>query len=118
MNEHADETALIRREAAKKGRHLSVRQLLALAPNVLTTLKPCWTMSPILVSEMIPIEPRLFDVVIFDEASQIPPAEAVGRLGACSAGCHSLATAGSFLLPLSSKSTATARTTMTRTIYR
>ena len=80
MNEHAEETALIRREAAKRRRHLSVRQLLALAPNVLTTLKPCWTMSPILVSEMIPVEPRLFDVVIFDEASQIPPAEAVGSL--------------------------------------
>ena len=37
-------------------------------------------MSPILVSEMIPVEPQLFDVVIFDEASQIPPAEAVGSL--------------------------------------
>ena len=32
MNEHADETALIRREAAKKRRHLSVRQLLAPRP--------------------------------------------------------------------------------------
>ena len=37
-------------------------------------------MSPILVSEMIPIERRLFDVVVFDEASQIPPAEAIGSL--------------------------------------
>ena len=37
-------------------------------------------MSPILVSEMIPAERRLFDVVVFDEASQIPPAEAIGSL--------------------------------------
>ena len=37
-------------------------------------------MSPLLVAEMIPAEVELFDVVIFDEASQIPPAEAIGSL--------------------------------------
>ena len=81
MNAHPEETALIRREAAKRRRHLSVRQLFAQAPHVLSTLRPCWTMSPILASEMIPAERRLFDVVVFDEASQIPPAEAIGSLG-------------------------------------
>ena len=80
MNAHPEETALIRREAAKRRRHLSVRQLFARAPNVLSTLRPCWTMSPILASEMIPAERQLFDVVVFDEASQIPPAEAIGSL--------------------------------------
>ena len=80
MNAHPEETALIRREAAKRRRHLSVRQLFAQAPHVLSTLRPCWTMSPILASEMIPAERRLFDVVVFDEASQIPPAEAIGSL--------------------------------------
>ena len=80
MNDHPEETALIRREAAKKRRHLSGRQLFARAPHVLSTLRPCWTMSPILASEMIPAERKLFDVVVFDEASQIPPAEAIGSL--------------------------------------
>ena len=80
MNAHPGETALIRREAAKRRRHLSVRQLFAQAPHVLSTLRPCWTMSPILASEMIPAERQLFDVVVFDEASQIPPAEAIGSL--------------------------------------
>ena len=80
MNAHPEETALIRREAAKRRRHLSVRQLFAKAPHVLSTMRPCWTMSPILESEMIPAERRLFDVVVFDEASQIPPAEAIGSL--------------------------------------
>ena len=80
MNAHPEETSLIRREAAKRRRHLSVRQLFAQAPHVLSTLRPCWTMSPILASEMIPAERRLFDVVVFDEASQIPPAEAIGSL--------------------------------------
>ena len=80
MNEHPEETLLVRREAAKKSRHLSVRQLFTRAPHVLSTLRPCWTMSPILAAEMIPAKPTLFDVVIFDEASQIPPAEAIGSL--------------------------------------
>ena len=80
MNSHPDETTLIRREAAKKRRHLSVRQLFARAPHVLAALRPCWTMSPILASEMIPADRKLFDVVVFDEASQIPPAEAICSL--------------------------------------
>ena len=80
MNSYPEQTTLVRREAAKKSRHLSIRQLLARAPHVLTTLRPCWTMSPILAAEMIPADLQLFDVVIFDEASQIPPAEAIGSL--------------------------------------
>ena len=80
MNTHPEETTLIRREAAKRRRHLSVRQLFARAPHVLSALRPCWTMSPILASEMIPADRRLFDVVVFDEASQIPPAEAICSL--------------------------------------
>ena len=80
MNTHPEETMLVRREAAKKSRHLSVRQLLARSPHVLSMLRPCWTMSPILAAEIIPADLQLFDAVIFDEASQIPPAEAIGSL--------------------------------------
>ena len=84
MSSHPEETTLVRREAAKKSRHLSIRQLLPRAPHVLSTLRPCWTMSPILAAEMIPADLQLFDVVIFDEASQIPPAEAIGSLARAS----------------------------------
>ena len=80
MNEHRGQTDLVRREAAKKSRHLSVRQLVHQAPQVLSTIRPCWMMSPLQVAEMVPADTRLFDVVIFDEASQIPPAEAIGTL--------------------------------------
>lgn len=80
MNKHPEQERLVRREAAKKRRHLSVRQLFARAPHVLSALRPCWTMSPVLATEMIPANLDLFDVVIFDEASQIPPAEAIGSL--------------------------------------
>ena len=80
MEQHPKERDLVRKEAVKKSRHLSVRQLFAQAPHMLSALRPCWTMSPILVAEMIPHERKLFDVAIFDEASQIPPAEAIGCL--------------------------------------
>ena len=80
MDAHPEEATLIRTEAGKKRRHLSIRQLLARAPHVLTALRPCWTMSPVLTAEMIPSDADIFDVVVFDEASQIPPAEAIGSL--------------------------------------
>lgn len=80
MNLYPNETALVRREAAKKTRHIPVRRLFREAPHVLTSIRPCWAMSPLLVAELVPAEAELFDVVIFDEASQVPPAEAIGSL--------------------------------------
>lgn len=43
-------------------------------------LRPIWLMSPLSVSDTLPLDPELFDVVIFDEASQIPLEEAVPAL--------------------------------------
>ena len=80
MNAHPEETNLVNREAAKRARHLPIRRLFQQAPHVLTAIRPCWAMSPLLVAELIPADSDLFDVVIFDEASQIPPAEAIGVL--------------------------------------
>ena len=80
MNTYPRETNLVNREAAKKTRHLPIRRLFQQAPHVLTAIRPCWAMSPLLVAELIPADSDLFDVVIFDEASQIPPAEAMGVL--------------------------------------
>ena len=81
MNAYEAEASLVTREAAKSTRHIPVRRLFQQAPHVLTALRPCWVMSPLLVAELIPANADLFDVVIFDEASQIPPAEAIGVLG-------------------------------------
>lgn len=67
---------LIRREANKKSRHLPVRTLLERTGPVVTRLKPCLMMSPLSVSQYIPSDWR-FDVVVFDEASQIPPQDAI-----------------------------------------
>ena len=67
---------LILKEAHKKARHLPVRTLLERVGPELTRLKPCLMMSPLSVSQYIPPDWR-FDAVIFDEASQIPPQDAV-----------------------------------------
>ncbi|MGH9072966.1 MAG: AAA domain-containing protein [Acidimicrobiales bacterium] len=76
---HPDESQVVANEAAKKQRHLPVRQLFQAAPHVLGALKPCWAMSPLVVAQLLPLE-RCFDVVIFDEASQVTPADAIGSL--------------------------------------
>lgn len=74
--EHPEQAQLIATEAKKKSKHKSIRELLAAAPDVLLSLHPCWAMSPLIVSRMLPAE-QLFDMVIFDEASQITPHDAV-----------------------------------------
>ena len=71
-NSHGRQQEIILREAAKQRRHLPMRDLFSRAPDVLTALKPCWAMSPLVVAQLLPASPPLFDVVIFDEASQIP----------------------------------------------
>lgn len=57
----------------------ALRQAFAGAPDLMTALAPCWAMSPLVVAQTLP-PGRWFDVVIFDEASQIPPAEAISAI--------------------------------------
>jgi hypothetical protein len=77
MNEHRDQDGMVRREAGKKKRHLPVRQLLAQASDVVLSLCPCWMASPLSVSHLLDGRRKYFDVVIFDEASQVPPEDAI-----------------------------------------
>ncbi|GIF14497.1 DUF4011 domain-containing protein [Actinoplanes teichomyceticus] len=74
----ADSTAaaLLRREAMKADRQLPVRELIARARDVVLALRPCFLASPLTVSQALPPDIR-FDAVIFDEASQITPADAI-----------------------------------------
>jgi very-short-patch-repair endonuclease len=77
QDEHKEQAQLIQYQAGLKRRHLAIRELFSAAPEVLTALKPCWAMSPLVVSHLLPSDKRYFDVVVFDEASQIRPADAV-----------------------------------------
>lgn len=74
------EWGLLAREIAKRGRHLALRQLFARLPGALTRLTPCVMMSPLSVAQHWPAEAPPFDLVIFDEASQIAPWDAIGAI--------------------------------------
>ncbi len=63
-------------QARKKTRHLPIRDLVTKAGDLVLAARPCWAMSPLVVSQLLPAQ-RLFDVVIFDEASQVRPADAI-----------------------------------------
>jgi len=79
LDDHPEQEALVRAEAGKSRRHRPLRDLLPRAGETLTAIKPCWAMSPLVVASILP-SGRWFDVVIFDEASQIPPAQAVSAI--------------------------------------
>ncbi|MCB9829320.1 MAG: DUF3320 domain-containing protein [Planctomycetes bacterium] len=74
------ETGLLRREMQKQRRHLAVRTLVERLPHLLPALKPCWMMSPLSVATFLPADGELFDLVVFDEASQIGTEDAVGAI--------------------------------------
>jgi predicted DNA-binding WGR domain protein len=68
-------------EFGKTMRYRSIRELAGGDSGlVLNDLKPIWLMSPLSVSDTLPLEGGLFDVAIFDEASQIPIEEAAPAL--------------------------------------
>jgi len=78
----AGQLGLLTGELSKRRRQMSVRRLIARVPNVLQALKPCFLMSPLAVSQYLPNGPLesdhlAFDVVIFDEASQVLPEDAI-----------------------------------------
>ena len=70
------EAAFIRREAEKKKKHMPVRTLIERTRHVTQAIKPCFMMSPLAVSQYLPPD-LAFDVVIFDEASQVSPGDAI-----------------------------------------
>jgi predicted DNA-binding WGR domain protein len=68
----------VEHEFGKTMRYKSIRDLAAGDTGlVVRDLKPIWLMSPLSVSDTLPLEADYFDVVIFDEASQIPVEEAI-----------------------------------------
>ena len=66
---------------AQRQRHLPVRQLAERMPGALRRLTPCLMMSPLSVAQYLPANAAQFDLVIFDEASQIATWDAIGVVG-------------------------------------
>jgi hypothetical protein len=73
----SSELGTLLREVNKKRRHLPLRKLFAALPNLLLRLKPCVMMSPLAVSTCLNAPDIQFDLVIFDEASQVRPHDAI-----------------------------------------
>ena len=70
---------IIVREAEKQRRHMPIRDLLNATADIAQALKPCFVMSPLTVSQFLGGDVR-FDTVIFDEASQVRPCDAVNAI--------------------------------------
>lgn len=75
-----DEMAILLHEMNKKRRIMPLRKLFKTIPNLLLKLKPCLMMSPLSVSYFLDADIYKFDMVIFDEASQIFPQDAIGAI--------------------------------------
>ncbi len=73
----ASQVGTLRRELEKRRRLKPLRRLFAEIPTVLQALKPCFLMSPLSVSTFLQPGALRFDLVVFDEASQLPTPQAI-----------------------------------------
>ncbi len=74
---YRQEKRILLHEMNKQRSHLAVKTVFEATQNHLLKIKPLWMMNPLTVSEYLPCEADLFDVVIFDESSQIPLEDAI-----------------------------------------
>ena len=75
-----EQLRFLRREIAKKSRHKPVRQLVQQAGEIIQELKPVFMMSPLSVATYLAPGSVKFDLLVFDEASQVRPVDAFGAL--------------------------------------
>jgi hypothetical protein len=59
---------------------MAIRKLAAEMGDAFTRLAPCMLMSPLSIAQYLPTDQSLFDLIIFDEASQITPWDAIGAM--------------------------------------
>lgn len=77
---HSSELGILQRMIKSGGRGTSIRKLFEQLPNLLPRLCPCMLMSPISAAQYLDPKRQPFDIVVFDEASQLPTCKAVGVL--------------------------------------
>lgn len=76
----SSELGILQRAIRSNGRGMSIRRLFEQIPNLLPRLCPCMLMSPISAAQYLDPKREPFDLVVFDEASQLPTSKAVGAL--------------------------------------
>ena len=77
---YSSEISILQRAIKSRGRGMPIRKLFDSIPNLLRRICPCMLMSPISVAQYIDPNFPKFDLVVFDEASQIPTCDAVGAI--------------------------------------
>ncbi|ULN42475.1 DUF3320 domain-containing protein [Mycolicibacterium crocinum] len=75
------QVGLLKRQLDRKRGGMSVRALMDNFGELITQILPCTLMSPDSVARFFPARPDIFDIVVFDEASQIRVADAIGAMG-------------------------------------
>ncbi len=74
------ELGLLRHQMELQRPSQSIRDMIGKMPQSFVKLAPCMLMSPLSIAQYLPPNQSLFDVVIFDEASQITTWDAVGAI--------------------------------------
>ena len=78
--DHNLERVILMRAEKTGMKGTTLRGLFAQIPNILKACCPCMLMSPTSVSQFLDLDMDKFDLVIFDEASQVPTCKAVGSI--------------------------------------
>ena len=78
--ELSGQLTMLRKRIGGKGRGFSIRAIISQMPDLLPTLCPVMLMSPLSVAQYLEMDGPKFDMVVFDEASQMPTSEAVGAI--------------------------------------
>ena len=76
----SSEAGIIQGEFNRKRRHMPIRKLMNSAGGLIQKIKPCFMMSPLSIAQFLDPQTVNFDVVVFDEASQVKPEDAFGAL--------------------------------------
>lgn len=74
------EAGILLGQFARKRGHLPIRKLMSRSGALIQKIKPCFMMSPLSVAQFLDPRTTRFDVVIFDEASQVRPEDAIGAI--------------------------------------
>lgn len=71
---------ILKTEFNKRARHMPIRKLINEAGLAIQAVKPVFMMSPMSIANFIPPGLLEFDIVVFDEASQVRPVDALGAM--------------------------------------
>ncbi|RPJ72280.1 MAG: DUF3320 domain-containing protein, partial [Alphaproteobacteria bacterium] len=74
------EFGVLLNEFNRKRGHMPIRKLMTLNGGLIEKIKPCFMMSPLSIAQYLDPRTTKFDVIIFDEASQVKPEDAIGAL--------------------------------------